>query len=78
LEPVTKVNWAVRHNAPGWVGTHITWDLTPVDEGTKVMFGHRGWTTPESSYASVNYSWGYFLTSLKAYLETGKGTPDAS
>jgi hypothetical protein len=28
--------------------------------------------------ANVNYNWGYFLTSLKAYLETGKGMPDAS
>ena len=78
LEPAKKVNWTVLQSGPDWAGTRITWDLTPDDKGTKVLFGHRDWTITDGSYASVNYNWGYFLTSLKAYLETGKGTPDAS
>jgi uncharacterized protein YndB with AHSA1/START domain len=78
LEPAKKVNWTVLQSGPDWAGTHITWDLTPDDKGTKVLFGHRDWTKTDGSFASVNYNWGYFLTSLKSYLETGKGTPDAS
>ena len=78
LEPAKKVNWTVLQSGPDWAGTHITWDLTPDDKGTKVLFGHRDWTITDGSYASVNYNWGYFLTNLKTYLETGKGTPNAS
>jgi uncharacterized protein YndB with AHSA1/START domain len=78
LEPVTKVQWIVLQSAPDWAGTYITWDLTPVEKTTKVLFGHRDWISTDGSYASVNYSWGHFLSSLKAYLETGIGTPDAT
>jgi uncharacterized protein YndB with AHSA1/START domain len=78
LKPNSHIEWSVQQSAPDWAGTHITWDITPVDVGTKVLFGHRDWSTTDGSYASANYNWGYFLTSLKSYLETGKGTPDAS
>jgi uncharacterized protein YndB with AHSA1/START domain len=78
LEPFKEVDWDVLQSGPDWAGTHITWDLTPVDSSTKVLFGHRDWTITDGSYASVNYNWGHLLTSLKSYLETGKGTPDAS
>ena len=78
LKPNSRVDWKVLQSGPDWEGTRITWDLTPDDKGTKILFGHRDWTITNGSYASVNYNWGYFLTSLKAYLETGKGTPDES
>src|SRR5262249_40270173 len=32
LEPGRAVRWAVRQGVPEWAGTHITWDLTPVDQ----------------------------------------------
>jgi hypothetical protein len=55
----------------------VTWDLTPVEEGTKLLFGHRDYAMTEGSFASVSYNWAWFLTSLKQYIETGTGTPYA-
>lgn len=76
LEPGCKVYWTVTEDMfPDWVGTHITWDLTPIDNGTKVRFGHRDYASTEGSFARVGYSWAWYLTSLKDYLETGNGRP---
>lgn len=74
-----KVYWSVVDGGPpDWAGTNVTWDLTAVDEGTKVLLGHHNYQTTEGSFASVSYNWAYFLTSLKSYLETGKGMPSVS
>ena len=75
LEPGRKVYWTVQQGASEWAGTHVTWDLTPVDNGTKVRFGHRDYASTEGSFASVGYNWAWYLASLKDYLETGKGRP---
>jgi len=76
LEPDKKVQWTpLDGGPPDWSGTRVTWDLTPVENGTKVLFGHRGYASTDGSFASVNYNWGGYLISLKHYLETGKGTP---
>lgn len=75
LNPSQFVEWTMKQGAPDWQGTRVTWDLTPVDNGTKVLLGHRDYASTEGSFASVSYNWAWFLTSLKTYLETGKGTP---
>ena len=61
--------------APDWTGTRVTWDLNPVDGGTKLLFGHRGFASADGSLPDTSYNWACYLTSLKAYLETGKGSP---
>src|SRR5215467_11126896 len=72
LGPGRKVYWTVKEDSiPDWVGTRITFDLTPVDHGTSVRFGHRDYPSTEGSFASVAYTWAWYLTSLKDYLETG-------
>jgi len=72
-----KVYWSVLGGGPpDWEGTTVTWDLTEVDNGTKVLLGHRNYQTTEGSFASVGYNWAFFLTSLKSYLEEGKGMPN--
>lgn len=76
LEPGKRVVWKPLEGAPDWPGTQVTWDLIPVDNGTKVRFGHRNYASTEGSYASVNFEWGKYLYSLKTYLETGKGMPN--
>jgi uncharacterized protein YndB with AHSA1/START domain len=74
LEP-QHVSWNVRQGAPDWGDTIVTWDLTPQNGGTKVLFGHRGFASTDGSFANTNYNWAWFLTSLKTYVETGKGMP---
>lgn len=75
LEPGHTVQWTPLQGAPDWGGTVVTWDLTPVEKGTKLLFGHRNYASTEGPYASVNFNWGWFLASLKAYVETSKGMP---
>ena len=76
LEPSHKVEWKSRQGAPDWEGTKVTWELTPSEHGTKILFGHRNYASTGGSFASVSYSWANYLTSLKNYLETGKGSPN--
>ena|SRR5258706_5412009 len=77
LEPARKVEWITRQGAPDWNGTHVTWDLTPADNGTKILFGHRGFASADGSLPNTSYNWAVYLTSLKGYLEKGKGNPNS-
>ena len=78
LQPGRAVEWSVDEpSPPEWEGTRVTWQLTPTDEGTELLFGHRGWESTDGAYPSINYNWSYYLTSLKQYLETGEGFPHA-
>lgn len=70
-----KVYWGVQQGPPGWENTRITWDLAADEGKTKVRLGHRDWVSTEGLYANTSYNWAWYMTSLKTYLETGKGTP---
>ena len=75
LEPGQKVYWSVKEAVPGWDNTRITWDLAENEGQTTLRFGHRNWASTDGIYASVSYNWAWYMTSLKAYVETGTGTP---
>ncbi|MDQ2715312.1 MAG: SRPBCC domain-containing protein [Chloroflexota bacterium] len=70
-----KVRWLSRQGPPQWAGTSVTWNLTPVQNGTRLLFTHAGFAQVDKAYEQVRGNWEYFLDSLKSYLETGKGTP---
>ena len=57
-------------------GTTIAFDLKPDGNDTMLLFAHRGFKNADDEYASATTRWGYYLLSLKRYLETGKGTPN--
>ena len=69
-----KVHW-ISKNPPQWAGTSVTWQLTPVHNGTRVVFNHDGFAQADERYEITRAWWEHFLVSLKSYLETGKGTP---
>ena len=79
LVPGEQVVWAVTGGPPDWQGTRITWTLTdgegPSAGQTMVHFTHAGFESTGGNFASVNYNWGWYLTSLKFYLEKGTGMP---
>jgi uncharacterized protein YndB with AHSA1/START domain len=75
LEPGKRVVWAVEGGPPDWANTEITWTLTANDGQTMLHLAHRGFSSTEGNFASVNYNWGWYVTSLKFYLEKGKGMP---
>ncbi|HEV2173603.1 MAG TPA: SRPBCC domain-containing protein, partial [Nitrospira sp.] len=70
-----KVHWIHRQGPTQWAGTSVTWQLTPVHNGTKLVFTHEGFVKKDEVYEQTRRNWDYFLASLKSYLETGKGTP---
>ena len=59
-----------------WIGTEITFALTPdEDKCTLVRFEHAKWRKASDFYGVCTYHWGIFMTSLKAFAETGTGKP---
>ena len=75
LDQDEKVYWISRQGPPHWAGTSVTWQLTPVQNGTQVVFNHDGFAQADERYEITRGWWEHFLVSLKSYLETGKGTP---
>ncbi len=75
LDAGENVHWISRQGPPSWAGTSVTWQLTPVHNGTAVVFTHDGFAQVDEAYEQTRGNWDYFLDSLKSYLETGKGTP---
>lgn|SRR5258708_3623931 len=76
LEPARKVEWITRQSSlPEWIDTHITWNLSPTENGTKLLFGQCGYASADGCLAMCSYNWAGYLTSLKDYLEKGKGNP---
>ncbi len=76
LEPACNVEWITRQGNAEWIGTHVTWDLTPVERGTRVRFGQRGFASADGALPVASYNWAIYLASLKDYIERGKGNPD--
>lgn len=72
-----KVTWEVRVAPHNWEGSTITWNLAPLENATRVLFGHANLTVAQNGYSieQTRSGWEYFLESLKFYLEEGKGTP---
>jgi uncharacterized protein YndB with AHSA1/START domain len=74
LKPTTHVRWKVANAA--WQGNDIEFNLKADGNDTTVVFAHRGFPHADEGYASATTRWGFYLLSLKRYLETGKGTPN--
>ena len=74
LDQDEKVRW-ISKSPPQWAGSSVTWQLTPVHNGTKLIFTHDGFAEVDEAHEWTRGAWVYFLASLKSYLETGKGTP---
>lgn len=74
-----KVNRSVRMNCSGdhpeWAGTTLEWTIEPAAEGSVLKFIHRGWKGPTDFCASCNSMWGNLMFRLKAFVETGKPSP---
>ena len=75
LDPEGQVSWSCVGGADEWVGTKLSFTLTPKDDETVVLFTHADWRDPSDFMAHCSARWAYFLLSLKSLVETGKGTP---
>ncbi|MCI0688240.1 MAG: SRPBCC domain-containing protein [Sporichthyaceae bacterium] len=71
-----QVKWTSSADfPPHWVGTTITWTMTPADGGTLVHFSHDGWANDQGPFPSSALTRGLLMDSLKQYVETGTGKP---
>lgn len=75
LKPGGCVGWTCVAGPEEWLGTELKFDLTEEKGKTVLRFSQRGWKEPSDCYAQSNSEWGYFLYSLKALMEEGRGTP---
>jgi uncharacterized protein YndB with AHSA1/START domain len=81
MVPDKLVEWkVVDQNYQGvndWIGTTIRFRLTDNGRGgTNVDFAHTEWKDKQGSFDRCNDGWAHVLeTSLKGYLETGRGQP---
>jgi uncharacterized protein YndB with AHSA1/START domain len=74
LDPVTRVRWKVANAA--WQGNDVEFNLRADGGDTALLFAHRGFPRADEGFASATTRWGFYLLSLKRYLQTGKGTPN--
>lgn len=75
LDPARHVLWEVIDGPEEWIGTKIVWDIRQEGDWTIVFFKHAGWKEPVEFMHHCSTKWALFLVSLKALLESGKGTP---
>jgi Activator of Hsp90 ATPase homolog 1-like protein len=75
LNPAKLMLWQVADGPEDWIGTKISFDLKQDGKYCTVLFKHQGWREPNEHMHHCSTKWATFLLSLKALLETGKGSP---
>lgn len=84
LQPDEKVVWVVKDsvidipelkNKTEWIGTTINWEIEDRNDSTLLRLTHIGLTPRIECYDICQAGWAQFLSSLKAFTETGEGTP---
>ncbi len=59
-----------------WLNTKVLWQITEEGSGSRIEMQHQGLTPELLCYDVCEAGWDmFFLSSLKQYLDTGKGTP---
>jgi uncharacterized protein YndB with AHSA1/START domain len=75
LDPAKRVLWQVVDGPAEWIGTRIRFEIVQRGDWTVVLFKHAGWKEPVEFMHHCSTKWSVFLLSLKALLESGKGSP---
>ncbi len=75
LVPGKRVLWQVVDGPEEWIGTKIGFELKQEGEQATVLFKHEGWAQPVEFMHHCSTKWATFLMSMKAFVETGRGTP---
>ena len=83
LEAGRLVEWTVTGSyldfvdeAQEWNGTTVRFEITEAADRATVVFTHEGLTRDDECYETCSNAWSMFVNgSLKAFIETGRGTP---
>jgi uncharacterized protein YndB with AHSA1/START domain len=75
LAPGRAVRWRCAAGPEEWLGTDISFELSPGERETVLMFRHAGWRSQSDFMAHCSCKWAAFLLSLKGWVEDGRGAP---
>jgi hypothetical protein len=83
LIPDQRVVWEVTSSKldfveepEPWTGTQISFDIKPIDDGTKVTLVHHGLVPSLECYDACSAGWEHAAGhSLRSFIETGHGVP---
>jgi len=86
LVPNKKVVWSVLDNyfkftkdKSEWKGTKIIFDIVEKENKTEMRFTHQGLVPAYECYEICRDAWtGYIQKSLRNFITTGKGQPNAT
>ena len=76
LQPAKLVLWQVVDGPAEWIGTKIRFDLKQAGDHAIVLFKHQGWKEAVEFMHHCSTKWAIYLMSLKALVETRKGSPN--
>ena len=74
-DPVGRVVWQVVDGPADWIGNKVRFELKQEGEQTTLLFKHQGWQEQSEFMHHCSTKWASFLMSLKASVESGRGTP---
>ena len=85
LERPRRISWLVTGSyldfvgdKQEWNGTTVEFDIAEEAAGTRVTFLHRGLQPAEECYEACANAWStYIRSSLKSFIETGRGRPNS-
>ncbi|MGH8928638.1 MAG: SRPBCC domain-containing protein [Acidimicrobiia bacterium] len=66
------VEWHIDENPPWWKDTTIRFDLSPAENGTRLLFTHTGFQPDDPIIAVITPAWVRFLDNLVKVGETGR------
>jgi uncharacterized protein YndB with AHSA1/START domain len=58
-----------------WIGSTVSFELSPSGSGTQVRFAHRGWPQANDHYRTSCHCWALYLRILRRHLEHGESVP---
>ncbi len=74
-DPAGRVVWQVVDGPADWIGNKVRFELKQEGEQTTLLFKHQGWQEQSEFMHHCSTKWASFLMSLKASVESGRGTP---
>ncbi|MBT8287472.1 MAG: hypothetical protein HKN00_12235 [Flavobacteriaceae bacterium] len=72
-----KIQWLCVQAEPDWIGTILTFEISPTEDKTLLRFNHDKWPTHGDFFARWNFSWAKYFVSLRDYVDRGLGQPYA-
>src|ERR1700730_7213194 len=76
LVPYKKVHWKCVEGWKEWLGTEVIYTLSENENGTDLLFEHKGLTPDLKCYKMCGQGWDTFIKkSLKDYVDLGQGQP---